>query len=522
MAVGSLNNKIKGNNAKNKRKNTSSKRIRRSKRYEIINDLSIELEKLIIIKELEIINKKKRKTRIILLLVLFSLLVLLFSYLIFPRIELDGDKEITINYDIKYNEPGYKGSIFFKDVSNKIKIDNSIIDGKVGKYKIEYLLDYKLIKIKKERIVNIVDLVDPIIDTQTDILKVCPKEDNPQVKYKASDEYDGDITDKVIQEYNNDKIILSVSDNANNYYKTEVKVVKQDTEAPKLTLKGNSNIYLNIGSKYTEPGYTAIDNCDGDITNKVEIIGNVGSTAGVYKITYTVLDDALNKSEVTRTVTVRNNTLYNNGSIGNGVVYLTFDDGPREGTTNVILDILKEEGIKATFFVTCNGPNYLIKRIYNEGHTVALHTCTHDYAKVYSSVDNYFNDLNRVSNRVKNITGFDAKIIRFPGGSSNTISRNYSYGIMTTLTGMVLDRGYRYYDWNVDSKDAGGANNSYQVYNNVINALSYNRSNVVLMHDVKVQTRDALRIIIHYAKDNGYTFSKIDMDTYMVRHRVNN
>ena len=210
MAVGSLNNKIKGNNAKNKRKNTSSKRIRRSKRYEIINDLSIELEKLIIIKELEIINKKKRKTRIILLLVLFSLLVLLFSYLIFPRIELDGDKEITINYDIKYNEPGYKGSIFFKDVSNKIKIDNSIIDGKVGKYKIEYLLDYKLIKIKKERIVNIVDLVDPIIDTQTDILKVCPKEDNPQVKYKASDEYDGDITDKVIQEYNNDKIILSV------------------------------------------------------------------------------------------------------------------------------------------------------------------------------------------------------------------------------------------------------------------------------------------------------------------------
>ena len=156
------------------------------------------------------------------------------------------------------------------------------------------------------------------------------------------------------------------------------------------------------------------------------------------------------------------------------------------------------------------------------GHTLALHICTHDYSYIYSSVDNYFNDLNRVRTRVKNITGYDAKIIRFPGGSSNIVSRRYTYGIMSTLTGMVLDKGYRYYDWNVDSNDAGGANTSNQVYNNVVNYLSYNRSNVVLMHDVKYQTRDALRDIIRYVKNNGYTFSKIDMDTYMVRHGVNN
>ena len=93
---------------------------------------------------------------------------------------------------------------------------------------------------------------------------------------------------------------------------------------------------------------------------------------------------------------------------------------------------------------------------------------------------------------------------------------------MSTLTSMVLERGYRYYDWNVDSKDAGGANTSSQVYYNVINSLSYNRGNVVLMHDIKYQTRDALRDIIRYAKDNGYTFAKIDMDTYMIRHGVNN
>ena len=93
---------------------------------------------------------------------------------------------------------------------------------------------------------------------------------------------------------------------------------------------------------------------------------------------------------------------------------------------------------------------------------------------------------------------------------------------MSTLSGMVLDKGYRYYDWNVDSKDAGGANSSQEVYYNVVNNLSKNRSNVVLMHDVKWQTRDAIRDIIHYGKNNGYSFDKITMSTYMVRHGINN
>ena len=93
---------------------------------------------------------------------------------------------------------------------------------------------------------------------------------------------------------------------------------------------------------------------------------------------------------------------------------------------------------------------------------------------------------------------------------------------MSALTGMVLDKGYRYFDWNVDSNDAGGANSSSQIYNNVVNALSHNRSNVVLMHDIKSQTRDALRDIIEYGKREGYLFGKLENDTYMIRHSVNN
>ena len=93
---------------------------------------------------------------------------------------------------------------------------------------------------------------------------------------------------------------------------------------------------------------------------------------------------------------------------------------------------------------------------------------------------------------------------------------------MTKLSEELFSRGYRYYDWNVDSNDASTSKNKQAVYNNVTKNLSKNRGNVVLMHDIKTQTRDALRDIIKYGKENGYTFEKIDMDTYMVRQHINN
>ena len=120
------------------------------------------------------------------------------------------------------------------------------------------------------------------------------------------------------------------------------------------------------------------------------------------------------------------------------------------------------------------------------------------------------------------MTGIDSRIIRFPGGSSNTVSRRYSNGIMSYLTTEVLNRGYRYYDWNISSGDAGGTTDPNQVYWNVVNGLSHDRPNMVLCHDIKTHTRDALRNIIKYGKDNGYSFEPITMETYMIRQRVNN
>ena len=466
-----------------------------------------------------IIPKKiiKKKWWILVLPLIVSIII----YILLPEIILKGNRVITISYDEVYKEPGYKGRYIFKDITKKIKVDNHVINGQVGEYEIIYKMKYYGMIFKNKRTVMIVDKDKPEILVDSNQLLVCPNGE-PIPKYEASDKYDGSLNDKVITKIDNDKLLLSVKDSSNNEATLTLDLIYEDREAPVINLKGDNKVYLNTGVRYNEPGYSASDNCDNDITDKVQVSGSVGINAGTYKITYTVMDEAGNKGEVVREVIVRNSNLYNSGSINNGSIYLTFDDGPSEGTTNKILDILAEEGVKATFFVTCNGPDYLIKRIHDEGHTIALHTATHDYSYIYSSVDNYFNDLNRVANRVKNITGEDAKIIRFPGGSSNTVSRNYSYGIMSTLTGMVLDRGYRYFDWNVDAMDASSARSSSDVFYNVSGHLSTSRANVVLMHDTKGITRDALKDIIRFGKNNGYSFSRITMDTYMIRHGVNN
>lgn len=206
-------------------------------------------------------------------------------------------------------------------------------------------------------------------------------------------------------------------------------------------------------------------------------------------------------------------------------IYLTFDDGPSYLTAD-ILDILKEEGVKATFFIEGiygDDYGYLMQRIVDEGHTIAIHCYTHDYSVVYRSPSAYFNDLYAAKNIVANLTGVDSRILRFPGGSSNTVSRNYSPGIMTYLTQEVQNRGFHYFDWNVSSGDtakigAGG------VYNSVVAGLDGKPVLVVLMHDRSgnEQTRDALWSIIQYGKSNGYAFDRIRMSTPQIHHSVAN
>ena len=408
------------------------------------------------------------------------------------------------------------------EVGDKIPADGFIVKGKVntsklGVYKMTYEVPGLFGKVVV-RTVKVRDLKKPIIDVDgSKKIYLCPGTKYKKEEVKASDNYDGDLSKKVLIEFNDEKVTYSVEDSSGNKSLVERDIVYEDVVKPIITLNGSKYDYVFLNEKYTDKGVKASDNCSGDLSSKVIVKNNVDtSKTGTYTVSYNVSDSNGNTTKEVRNVRVseRNKA---------GTVYLTFDDGPQWGTTDKILDILKEEGVEATFFVTNKGPDELIKRIYDEGHTIALHTATHDYATVYASVDSYFKDLESVSARVKRITGEDSKIIRFPGGSSNTVSRKYSQGIMTTLTSEVINRGYKYFDWNISSGDAsGGKITSAQIKNNVINNLRKDRINMVLMHDIKSNTRDALRDIIRQGKDNGYTFEKVTMDTTMVKQRVNN
>lgn len=206
------------------------------------------------------------------------------------------------------------------------------------------------------------------------------------------------------------------------------------------------------------------------------------------------------------------------------VVYLTFDDGPSENTIKII-KILKKYKAKATFFVTANGKTEYMKKITEAGHTIALHTYSHNYEKIYSSQSAYFNDLDLIRDLVEDKTGVDAKIIRFPGGSSNTISANYSDGIMTRLTKAVEKKGYKYFDWNVNSGDADGVNVSPEKILNNIKTQSKGKSRcVVLMHDTdaKDTTVSALEKICAYYKKQGYEFAALTTESVACHQTVNN
>ena len=197
------------------------------------------------------------------------------------------------------------------------------------------------------------------------------------------------------------------------------------------------------------------------------------------------------------------------------IVYLTLDDGPSY-LTPAFLDLLDEYGIKATFFVTAQDPDYfyLIKEAYDRGHTIGLHSYSHDYATVYSSVDAFFNDLDLIGQIVEQQIGYVPCFIRFPGGSANYISHDYTPGIMTELSQEVQKRGYQYYDWNCSSGDGAEVDDPAAL---VAAATNPEWDTIVLLsHDAggKETTLAALPEIIEYYLNNGYEFRPITRDSY--------
>ena len=307
-------------------------------------------------------------------------------------------------------------------------------------------------------------------------------------------------------------ISLTIYMNSDAFLSMHPAPLPPDDVPPVIELTGEKDVTVARGTSFQDDGVTAFD-VRSETT--VDVSGEVDTnSAGDYLVEYIATDENGNSASVTRTVHVIEPT---------GVIYLTFDDGP-SAYTATLLDVLAKYNVKATFFVTCAGPDDMIVREYNEGHSVALHTCSHNYSQIYASPDVYFNDLAAVQNRVKNLTGYTSMLIRFPGGSSNLVSARYDGGshIMSHLTREVENRGYTYFDWNITSGDAGGITTADGIYQSVINNLKYGGNSVVLQHDIKSFSVDAVERIVQYGLEHGFVFAKLDASSFNAHHSVNN
>ena len=471
----------------------------------------------------------KRILRITILLIVLVLDILLIKRVLFGKVSivLNGSEEETINVFDTYSEEG--SNIYFdgRKIKNKLyksHVDSNVNTNVVGTYNVTYNYTFRKKEFKKQRTVNVVDTIKPVI-------KVASKEvykynsSFSRVYYTASDNYDGDLTKKVTVDFKDTEVTLSVVDSSNNKEELTLPVKEVEVEPLTLKLNGSPVYYVEANTSYSEKG-VSVSNKDKELKDyPYTIDSNLDlSKEGTYEIIYTV-DYYGVKSSIFRSIHVYNKKETPKIERETGlekVVYLTFDDGPGVYTEE-ILNVLSEYDAKATFFVTDQfSGKYinLIKKEYDLGHKIAVHTNTHKYS-IYSSPEDYINDFNTINKKIEDLTGEKTKLFRFPGGSSNTISRSYCNGIMKYLANLMESNGYVYFDWNVDSTDAAGSG-AEKIFNSVVDNVRKHKESVVLMHDIHKSTLEALPKILETLKAEGYEFRVLNENSYTSHHGINN
>lgn len=212
-------------------------------------------------------------------------------------------------------------------------------------------------------------------------------------------------------------------------------------------------------------------------------------------------------------------------------VFLTFDDGPCINNTGKILKILKDNNVKATFFIVGikgeENPK-ILKDLSDNGMSIGVHTYSHEYTKIYKNPDSYLKDFYACQNVIRKITGREpVPYVRMPGGSDNLVA---SKGSLNSIKSILNERGLKYVDWNVSSGDAESHKVSVEkVKRNVITQCNDKKLAIVLMHDTyyKHFTVEALPDIIQYLKTEGFVFRTFDdltpnEESQMVKMRVVN
>ena len=436
-----------------------------------------------------------------------------------------GDPAITLEYGSDYAEAGasaeFSGTILNKEVQSvEVTTEGTVDTTVIGTYTITYTASRMGLTQACTRTVHVVDTQKPTITLTVDPdTFTLPGQTYEEEGFAAWDDYDGDLTQQVVRTVSEAEILYSVMDSSGNTMEVVRQIVYNDPVAPELTLLGSTKISVPAGGSFKEPGFTATDNCDGDITDRVKVTGGIDPyLPGSYTIEYSVTDSYGNTATASRIVTVGG--IYNHGGTNGKVIYLTFDDGP-SNFTPYLLDILAKYGVKATFFVVNTGAIGTIARAAREGHTIAIHSKTHDYKKIYASEEAYFNDLYAMQEIIRNHTGITTYMVRFPGGSSNSVS-NFNPGIMSRLSKALGEKGFYYFDWNVSSQDAGVATSRDEVFNNVIRGIGNRSASVVLQHDSQGFSVRAVEKIIVWGLVHGYTFLPMNTSSPGCHHGIRN
>lgn len=226
-----------------------------------------------------------------------------------------------------------------------------------------------------------------------------------------------------------------------------------------------------------------------------------------------ILQEHIALTSVPLTDEQKDNILHIYRSTGEKRVFLTFDDGPTKTVTPLILDVLKQEDVKATFFVlgnnVKNNPD-LVKRAFEEGHYIANHGYSHKYSEVYATPEATLNEYNVTEQAIRDALGnqsYCSRVFRFPGGSNG----GYYNEKKQASKALLKENGVVHLDWNSLSKDAEGANTKEVLLQNIIDTMGEKDSVVILMHDAsdKILTYEMLPDLISMLKEKGYKFENI-------------
>ncbi len=443
---------------------------------------------------------------------------------------LNGESPVTSECGDPYKDPGASAEVtgsILDFVHHPIPVTVSTEGVNIhepGTYTVTYTARFLWLSATDIRSVVIVDTTPPVIElAHIDDYYTLPHHEYEEEGFTATDNHDGDITSRVTSEERDGVVYYSVSDAAGNTATAEREIFYDDRNAPVFHFPSGEEGFLFKGETWKD-NYYAEDDADGDVTKNVKVTGKVDTTkVGTYTLTYKVSDEWGNVAEKSRYVTVKRKPSTPKKMDEKKVIYLTFDDGPGPYTEE-LLAILKKHKVKATFFVTAAYKDYqdLIKAEYKAGHSIGVHTATHDYAQIYASSEAYWDDFNTMQEIIRKQTGCRTDIFRFPGGSSNTISANYCEGIMTKLAQESEAKGYVYVDWNVTSGDAGDTTDGNVMYENMMNGIHTYQNSFILCHDIKDFTVKMMDKFITDALKEGYTFLPITSESRTCHHGINN